>query len=109
MIAITPLALEKLTAFLAESKTTPQVRVFLPQAGCGGSVQLSLTVDGPSENDFSVQRGSLTLSIDKQLQQLTGSVNIDFQDDGQDSGFVVEPEKILPPVDSDCCGCTDCC
>ncbi|MDR1085926.1 MAG: hypothetical protein LBP22_14000 [Deltaproteobacteria bacterium] len=110
MISITPLAQEKLSAFLAENQTKPQVRVFLPLAGCGGDNQLSLTVDEPNENDFSVKSGELTLSIDKKLQEMTGSVTIDFKDDGFDSGFVVDPEKILPPSESDGCGgCCDCC
>jgi Fe-S cluster assembly iron-binding protein IscA len=109
MIDITPLAYEKLTAFLSENNASPQVRVFLPNSGCGGDNQLSLTVDAPGESDFSVKNGTLTLSIDKNLQLLTGSVTIDFQDEGFDSGFVVNAEKILPPTDSDCGGCCDCC
>ncbi|MDR1609196.1 MAG: hypothetical protein LBT38_12440 [Deltaproteobacteria bacterium] len=108
MIAITPLAHEKLTAFLAENQTTPQVRVFLPSGGCGGDSQLALTVDGPGAEDFSVENAGLTLSIDKKLQAITGSVTIDFQDNGFDSGFVVEPEKVLPIQDSDCGPCCDC-
>jgi Fe-S cluster assembly iron-binding protein IscA len=109
MIEITPLAHEKLTSFLTENHATPQVRVFLPLGGCGGDNQLSLTVDGPNENDFFVKNGPLTISIDKKLQLLTGSVTIDFQEEGGDSGFIVATEKILPPADADCGGCCDCC
>jgi Fe-S cluster assembly iron-binding protein IscA len=111
MIAITPLAQEKLSAFLAENQTKPQVRVFWPSNGCGGDSQLALTVDEPTADDFSVQAGGLTLSIDRKLQEITGSVTIDFQDLGHDSGFIVDPEKILPVSDSDSCGggCCDCC
>jgi Fe-S cluster assembly iron-binding protein IscA len=109
MIDITPLAHEKLTSFLAENGAAPQVRVFLPSGGCGGDSQLSLTVDGPSENDFSVKSGPLTLSIDKKLQLLTGPVTIDFQEEGDDSGFVVATEKTLPASGADCGGCRDCC
>ncbi|MDR1578705.1 MAG: hypothetical protein LBT86_10865 [Deltaproteobacteria bacterium] len=109
MIAITPLAHEKLSSFLAENQTSPQVRVFLPSGGCGGDSQLALTVDGPTDNDVSVQNDGLTLSIDKKLHEVTGSVTIDFKDNGFDSGFFVEPEKSLPTQDSNCGGCRDCC
>ncbi|MDR0550376.1 MAG: hypothetical protein LBI10_13360 [Deltaproteobacteria bacterium] len=108
MIEITPLAHEKLSAFLTENNSSLEVRVFQPSAGCGGDSPLSLTVDGPNENDFTVKNGDLTLSIDKKLQLLTGSVTIDFQDNGIDSGFVVATEKIMPIVESDCGGCCDC-
>ncbi|MDR1872810.1 MAG: hypothetical protein LBS60_12980 [Deltaproteobacteria bacterium] len=108
MIAITPLAHEKLTAFLTENGTTPEVRVFLPTGGCGGDGQLALAVDGPNDNDFTVKNGPLTLSIDKQLQKVTGEVTIDFKEVGRDSGFVVLTEKIMPAMDTDCGSCCDC-
>jgi Fe-S cluster assembly iron-binding protein IscA len=108
MITITPDALSRLGAFLTENKTARRVRVFLPSAGCGGDGQLSLTVDEPTAADFSATIGDIVFSINKDLQELTGEVKIDFKDDGRDSGFVVDSAKILPVMDSGCGGCCGC-
>ncbi|MDR2198913.1 MAG: IscA/HesB family protein [Deltaproteobacteria bacterium] len=108
MIKITPTALKELTGFLTEKKATPSVRVILPPASCGGLGQLSLTVDAPGETDFSTKEGGLTLVINKGLLEKTGGVTIDFQNNGFDSGFVVESEKLLPPATPDCSGCDGC-
>lgn len=105
MINITPLALKELSGFLSEKKATPSVRVFMPPASCGGGGQLSLTVDRPNDADFSTVAGDLTLIIRKDLMEKTGSVTIDYQTNGFDSGFVVEAEKLLPPPIVDCSGC----
>ncbi|MDR2443516.1 MAG: IscA/HesB family protein [Deltaproteobacteria bacterium] len=108
MISITDDALTRLDAFLKENKIIRHIRVFLPSSGCGGEGQLSLTVDDPSEKDFSTTIGEITFSIDKELQEVTGDVKIDFKDDGRDSGFVVDSAKILPAMDSGCGGCCGC-
>jgi Fe-S cluster assembly iron-binding protein IscA len=109
MINITPTALKELSGFLTEKKATPSVRVFLPPSSCGGDGQLSLTVDRPGEADFSTTAGILTLVIKKELLERTGSVTIDYQTRGDDSGFVVETEKLLPVQVPDCSGCAGGC
>jgi Fe-S cluster assembly iron-binding protein IscA len=108
MITITPDALSRLGAFLTDNKAVRRVRVFLPTAGCGGDGQLSLTVDEPTEADFSTTIGDIVFSISKDLQELTGDVKIDFKEDGRDSGFVVDSAKILPVMDSGCGSCCGC-
>jgi Fe-S cluster assembly iron-binding protein IscA len=108
MISITPDALSRLSAFLEENKTVKHVRVFIASASCGGDGQLSLTVSDPTKDDFSSAIGDVVFCISKDLQELTGDVKIDFKDDGRDSGFVVEPSKILPVMDSGCGGCCGC-
>lgn len=105
MINITPIAQEKLTAYLAENKVEPKVRVYLPAGGCGGG-QISLTLDRPNAEDITTQAGDLELFMARSLYEQLGAVTIDFKDDGQDSGFVVESEKPLPADDS--CGCDGC-
>jgi Fe-S cluster assembly iron-binding protein IscA len=65
-------------------------------------------VDLPTEQDFTVKTGDLTLIIGRTLMAVTGDVTIDFKNNGLDSGFVVETEKILPVRDMDCGGCTGC-
>ncbi|MDR1487562.1 MAG: hypothetical protein LBT62_06185 [Deltaproteobacteria bacterium] len=109
MITVTPVAQERLSQFLTDNKADRNVRVFFPSAGCGGQGQLSLTVDDPHDSDFTTTVGDIVYLIDLKLQQITGSVVIDFKEDGRDSGFVVDPEKVLPAVESSecgsCCGC----
>ena len=110
MITITPDALSRLSAFLDEHKTSKHVRVFIATAGCGGGGdgQLALTVSDPTQNDFSSTIGDIVFSINKDLQELTGDVKIDFKEEGRDSGFVVESAKNLPVMDSGCDGCCGC-
>lgn len=111
MISITPVALEKLTGYLAENKVEPRVRVYLPSGGCCGGDQLSLTLDEPDDDDVKIQAGTLELFMEQQLFDIVGKVIVDFQDDGHDSGFVVTSENPVPTQDIDCggacagCGC----
>jgi Fe-S cluster assembly iron-binding protein IscA len=65
-------------------------------------------VDKEFASDFATKAGELRLLIDKGLLERTGAVTIDFKHDGQDSGFVVETEKIPPPGDGGCDGCSGC-
>ncbi|MDR2386841.1 MAG: hypothetical protein LBE80_04550 [Deltaproteobacteria bacterium] len=109
MITITPEAQSRLDKFLTDHQAPRNVRVFFPSSGCGGGGLLSLTVDEPNEGDFSTTVGDIVYCINRKLQEVTGGVKIDFQDNGFDSGFVVDSEKILPAVDSDCGGCSGCC
>lgn len=108
MISITPLAQEKLSAYLAENKVEPKIRIYLPAGDCcGGGGQISLTLDRPNEGDITTTAGDLELFMDPDLYEQVGKVTIDFKDDGQDSGFVVESEKPVP-VES-CGGGCSCC
>lgn len=108
MISITPIAQEKLTAYLAENKVEPKVRVYLPAGDCcGGGSQISLTLDRPNKDDITTQAGDLELFMDPDLFEKVGKVTIDFKDDGRDSGFVVESEKPLA-ADEGCGGCSCC-
>lgn len=109
MITITPLAHEKLSSYLDENKVAGQIRIYMPEAGCGGGEsQISLTLDQPDTNDITVKVGDLELFMAKTLSEQTGKVVIDFKDTGQDSGFVVETEKSLVALPADCAGCTYC-
>ncbi|MDR2300904.1 MAG: hypothetical protein LBF38_02530 [Deltaproteobacteria bacterium] len=109
MITVTPEAHSRLDKFLTEHQAARTVRVFFPSSACGGGGLLSLTVDEPNDGDFSTTVGDIVYCINRQLQEVTGGVKIDFQDNGFDSGFVVDSEKILPAIDSDCGGCSGCC
>ncbi|MDR3038110.1 MAG: hypothetical protein LBV21_02295, partial [Candidatus Adiutrix sp.] len=105
MLALTPLAQEKLTAYLAESKLEPKVRVQISSGCCGGDEgQLILTPDPPAPGDIFAEFGSLTLSLSRDLYEQVGRVRVDFRDEGHDSGFIVESER--SPAAAGCAGCT---
>lgn len=109
MITITPLAQEKLSSYLVENNVPPQIRIYLPECGCSSEEsQISLTVDQPNSSDITVKVSDLELFMAKTLFDLVGKVAIDFKDDGQDSGFVVESEKPLPASTTDCDSCSCC-
>ena len=110
MISITPLAQEKLTAYLAENKVEPKVRIYLPAGDCcGGGGQISLSLDQPNADDITTKAGDLELFMEPALYEQVGKVTIDFKDDGHDSGFVVESEKPLPVESGGCGGGCSCC
>ncbi|MDR0620452.1 MAG: hypothetical protein LBJ61_01010 [Deltaproteobacteria bacterium] len=110
MINVTTEAQTRLGQFLTDNKAPRNVRVFFPSTGCGGVGLLSLTVDEPNAGDFSVTIGDIVYCINRELQEVTGGVKIDFKDTGLDSGFVVDSEKILPVLDPDCGPtCGGCC
>ena len=68
MISITPLAQEKLSAYLAENKVEPKVRIYLPAGDCcGGGGQISLTLDRPNDGDLTTPAGDLDLFMDPDL------------------------------------------
>ncbi len=109
MINITPVAQEKLSAYLAENKVDPKVRVYLPECDCSGSGgQISLALDQPDVGDITAQAGELELFMTRELYDLVGKVTIDFKDDGRNSGFVVESERPVPPAPT-CGGGCSCC
>lgn len=109
MISITPVAQEKLSAYLAENKVEPKVRVYLPECDCSGAGgQISLALDQPADGDITAKAGDLELFMNPGLYDQVGKVTIDFKDDGHNSGFVVMSEKPVP-VSAPTCGSCSCC
>lgn len=110
MISITPLAQEKLSAYLTENKVAPKVRIYLPECDCSGSGgQLSLALDQPVNGDVTHKAGELELFMAQDLYDKVGQVTIDFKDDGRNSGFVVESEKPVPVSIPECGSGCSCC
>lgn len=107
MIAITPKAQEKLSAFLAEKKAGPGVRI-QSASGCGGEERLILTLDQPAQGDISADFGPLTLCLSRDLCERVGRVRVDFREESHDSGFVVESQWPLAAASGGCAGCTAC-
>ncbi|MDR2353161.1 MAG: IscA/HesB family protein [Deltaproteobacteria bacterium] len=108
MIQITNEALSQLQGFFASRTVNPSVRVYLPLNSC--SSELALRLDDPREEDFKTTHGTLTLLIRKHLLEKTGKVTIDYKTVGNETGFVVETEKILPIVQNrkSCTTCPGC-
>lgn len=110
MISITPVAQEKLSAYLAENKVDPKVRIYLPECDCSGAGgQISLAIDQPNPGDVSITAGDLELFMSRDLHEVLGKVKVDFKDDGNDAGFVVESENPAPTAASSCGGGCSCC
>jgi Uncharacterized conserved protein len=110
MINITPVAQEKLSAYLSENKVAPKVRIYLPDCDCSGNGgQISLALDQPAPGDITAQAGDLELFMSQDLYDKVGKVTVDFKDDGRNSGFVVESEKPVPVSAPECGGGCSCC
>ena len=106
MIDITPLAKENLTSFLEGKKLPLKVRITTP-SDCDTGNLLILVPGQPAPGDISVDFGSLTLCLNRDISAQVGKVQVDFRDEGHDYGFVIECER--PPINGgDCAGCTFC-
>ena len=107
MIGITPLAQEKLTAYLAEKKIPLQVRITASQNCREDEDRLILVPDQPAPGDISAHFGPLTLCLGRDLHTQVGRVQVDYRDEGHDFGFVVESER-SPANGGGCAGCIAC-
>lgn len=117
MIAISPLAAEKLAAHLVENKIDSPIRITVMN-GCGGP-SLGLALDQRKENDQTYDNENFTLLIDQSLSKSCGTVTVDFVEKtsgcgcGGGGGFTVTSEKPLPGTGGGCggscsssgCGC----
>ncbi len=102
-------AQEEMTKYLEEHNLTPQIRIYVaPPAGCGGSEQLTLALDGPHPGDTTHEEGGITYSINTDLLQAIAQVTIDFREEDGDRGFVLMTDRPLPVSDSHCGKCTSC-
>lgn len=110
MISITPTAQEKLIAYLAENKVEPKVRIYLPECDCSGAGgQLSLALDQPDDGDITAKAGDLELFMSRELHEQIGKVVVDFKEEDDRSGFVVESERPAPVSAPTCGGGCSCC
>jgi len=69
---------------------------------------LALALDEPKENDNSFVNGEITYLIDKNLQERTGDIKVDFLEQGWRSGFTVSASKPVGGGPSACgssCSC----
>ena len=95
MMEVSELAGKKLAAYLRENNISSAVRVFMMQGGCSGPA-LGLALDEKKDNDESFTSGDLTFLVEKGLHEQCGSINIDFIEAGDRSGFQVASTNPLP-------------
>ncbi|MFH1216888.1 MAG: IscA/HesB family protein [Pseudomonadota bacterium] len=117
MISVSPLAAEKLAAYLSENKIDSAVRV-TAMNGCSG-MSLGLALDERKENDHALETGKFTLLVAKDLSREYGKVTVDFVEQksgcgcGGGGGFSISSEKPLSNGGGGCgsscsngsCGC----
>ena len=115
MIEITPLAAEKLSAYLSENNIDSAVRI-AAMNGCAGP-SLGLALDECKEADHVLADGNITLVIDQGLSRTCGVVKVDYIENGcgcgGGGGFSLTSARPLPRAGSGCggscasngCGC----
>ena len=101
MVEVTTPAQEALKNVMEEKNVTGPLRFFLQQ-GCGGG-QLALAVDEQRDTDEVYDVGGYTYVVDKGLAIQTGSLKLDYVDDGQRQGFLISSDRPLEMGGG--CGC----
>ncbi len=117
MITVTPLAAEKLAAYLTENKIDSAVRITVANS-CSG-LSLGLALDERKDNDHVHEAGGCTLLLAEDLAGECGKVTVDFVEQssgcgcGGGGGFSLTSERPLPGSGGGCggscsrggCGC----
>ncbi len=106
MITITDVAAEKTKEILtAEGKAEWGLRFYTAGGGCcGPSFGIDL-VEKPVDGDKTVEKNGAKFFIDKEASDKLSGKTIDFVDDGDKQGFVVNdpnPPSCGPSCGSDC-------
>lgn len=108
MIAIKPLATEKLAAYLMENSIDSPVRITVAN-GCGG-LSLGLALDERKAGDHVLEEGGFTLLLAGDLADECGRVTVDFVEStsgcscGGGGGFSLSSENPLPGSGDGCGG-----
>ncbi|MFH1020544.1 MAG: IscA/HesB family protein [Pseudomonadota bacterium] len=108
MITVSPLAAEKLSAYLSENNIESPVRITVMN-GCGGP-SLGLALDERKENDRVSEQDHFTLLIAGDLSDECGKVTVDFVEKnsgcgcGGGGGFSLASEGPLPGAGDSGCG-----
>lgn len=116
MITITQNAVEHLSAYLLENNIDSAVRIIVANS-CSG-ISLSLALDEPKENDFTLKKEEFTLLLAQDLAGECGRVSVDYIEQSSgcgcgEGGFSISSEKPLPSAAGGCgsscssgsCGC----
>lgn len=113
MLDVTPLAAEKITAYMTDNKISSALRVALMQGGCSGPA-LGLALDEEKPEDQQYQKDGLTFLVEKGLLEQCGTIFVDYVESGSRSGFSIRSANALPGFGGGCssgscgsggCGC----
>lgn len=91
MITITDSATEKIKKILSvEGKPTWGLRVYIEEGGCcGPSYGMDLD-ENPGKDDEIIEKNGLRVFMDKKTFAQLKDMEIDFINDGEQSGFVLK-------------------
>lgn len=99
MITVTPLAAEKLAAYMTENNIDSPVRIAATSSCSGPS--LGLALDERQDHDHALEDKGITLLISPDLVQQCGTVTVDFIEPQSgcgcgSGGFSITSERALP-------------
>ena len=87
MISLTPIAIEKVKAIIAERGQGAGLRVAIIGGGCSG-FQYQMSLDqGPNADDKVIEQDGLKVFVDAQSYLYLVGTQIDYVDDVAGSGF----------------------
>lgn len=100
MLTLTPIAIEKVKAILAERGEDAGLRVAVTGGGCSG-FQYQMSLDqNPNADDKVIEQNGLKLFVDANSYLYLAGTQIDYVDDVTGSGF-----KFDNPNARATCGC----
>jgi iron-sulfur cluster assembly accessory protein len=105
MIEVSASASQAIKAFMQERNLDSPLRVLLQAGGCCGGPSLRLVLDEQKDGDQSHQVDGLTYLIAHDLADQSGTVKVDYVDNGWQQGFVLTSANPLAGSGGDSCGC----
>lgn len=105
MIEVSASASQAIKAFMQERNLDSPLRVLLQAGGCCGGPSLRLVLDEQKDGDQSHQVDGLTYLIAHDLADQSGTVKVDYVDNGWQQGFVLTSANPLAGGGGDSCGC----
>ncbi|MCA1906300.1 MAG: IscA/HesB family protein [Desulfarculus sp.] len=105
MIEVSATASQAIKAFMQERNLNASLRVMLQAGSCCGGPSLRLVLDEKKDGDQCHEVDGLTYLIAQDLAEQSGTVKVDYVDNGWQQGFVLSSAKPLAGDSGDSCGC----
>jgi iron-sulfur cluster assembly accessory protein len=107
VVMITPLAVEKVQALMAERELEDHaLRIYVAGASCSG-IQYGLAFEKtPQESDTVIEVDGLKMVVDPNSLPYVDGVNVDFVETPRGAGFRIQNPKVNPGelCGGGCCG-----
>jgi iron-sulfur cluster assembly protein len=100
MITLTPLAIDKIKAFIAERQEGAGLRISVTGGGCSGFQYQMYLEQNANADDKVIEQGGLKVFVDSRSYLYLAGTQIDYVDDVNGSGF-----KFDNPNAGGTCGC----